>query len=382
MGDSIIAGIGSSNATAISKLARIRYASTGEVIVHGIGGLGGTHTNGSAYIIAAAMAEAMNRSKTQKFWLALGVNDYLSYNVTAANFGAWLLNIVVAIRALAPNAIGYLQSPIPCGTETANGAGSTLDDFRYETAVIANTRSTWLRYVHGRELTGATDGLHETDAGQATNAQIILDILAGAPPNMAAILGASLLGDWVGDNMTLNGSNEVTAWQAQGNGQVLASMATTHFATAVDANGRRYLTNASTDGRRLLNQTLAANTSEVVAVAKYSGPLPAVHYACAAVCGGTRFLQTTIGSSAWLSATGRKNGAASSVGVDNELAVWFGDAAAAPTGPSLCVGNDQIEYNDQRTWVGDIYSVVGSSAKLTAYQRMFVSASKRGFYRF
>lgn len=379
LGDSIIGGVGSSDVTSISKLAIIRYATNGEVIVHGIGGLTATATLGHAYTLAAAISEALHKSKSHRCWIALGTNDY-AQNVLASTFGGYMLTLVLALHALAPNAQIYLQSPIARASEVANSAGSTLDDFRYELAVIANTRSTWIRYVHGLELTGATDGLHETDAGHATNAQIILNILAGAPPNMAAIIGATLIGDWVGDNMTLNGSDQVTAWTAQNAGPTLTSLAATHFATALDANGRRYLTNATVDGRRLQNSVLSAQPDECIIVGKYSGPINPTTYACAASSLGTRLLQATIGSTAWLSATGRKNGAAASAPLDGDLAVWAGESAAAPTANVLTIGNDGVEFTD-RTWLGDIYSATCVSAALTAYKRMFVSASKRGFYK-
>lgn len=115
-------------------------------------------------------------------WLAIGTNDYGLNKWSAASFGAAYAALLDDLHTSLPNAVIYCQSPLDRGTETANGSGSTLGDYRTQISTAAAARSGYCTFVDG---TGAAypgtaemvDGIHPSTAGHAMYAAAVISEL-------------------------------------------------------------------------------------------------------------------------------------------------------------------------------------------------------------
>ena len=84
-------------------------------------------------------------------------------------------------------AIVYCQSPLIRTTETANGAGSTLDDFRSAIATAVSSRTGWCRFVNGKTILPISQisnssqggGVHPTTTGHLMMAEYAAGVLDG-----------------------------------------------------------------------------------------------------------------------------------------------------------------------------------------------------------
>ena len=114
-------------------------------------------------------------------WIAVGTNDYGFASWTAASFGTAYAALLDALHAALPNLIVYAQTPTLRSSEAANGAGSTLGDYRAAIASACSGRA-WVQLVDGTtlfSLSDSLDGLHPTAAGHAAYAAVARDVLAG-----------------------------------------------------------------------------------------------------------------------------------------------------------------------------------------------------------
>lgn len=124
---------------------------------------------------AAFVAKIVARNPG-KLWLAIGTNDYGLNKWSAASFGAAYAALMDDLHAALPGLAIFAQSPLIRSTETANGSGSTTDDYRDQVLAAATGRA-WVTYVDGKSiLTTAvlSDGIHPTSAGHATWAAAII----------------------------------------------------------------------------------------------------------------------------------------------------------------------------------------------------------------
>lgn len=103
--------------------------------------------------------------------IMLGTNDYAA-NVSAATYQTQLASLVDAIHTALPSVSVLLYAPIARvapAIETANGAGSTLDDFRTAMSTVQSTRSAYCSFRNGKTAVTssnmATDGVHPLAAG-------------------------------------------------------------------------------------------------------------------------------------------------------------------------------------------------------------------------
>jgi hypothetical protein len=111
---------------------------------------------------------------TQELWMAIGTNDYGLNYWTAANFGTAYAALLDALNAALPSLVIYCQTPIQRQTETANGLGSTLPDYRAQIATAVSTRTSFCTLKDGTTYltypTGYDDNVHPSTAGHATYA--------------------------------------------------------------------------------------------------------------------------------------------------------------------------------------------------------------------
>jgi len=103
-------------------------------------------------------------------WLAIGTNDYGLNKWSAASFGTAYAALLDDLHTALPSAAIYCQTPILRSTETANGSGSTLGNYRTEIGTAVSTRTSYATLVDGTAFmtTGSlADGIHPTTAGHA-----------------------------------------------------------------------------------------------------------------------------------------------------------------------------------------------------------------------
>lgn len=113
-------------------------------------------------------------------WLAIGTNDYGLNKWSASAFGTAYSALLDALHVALPSAIIYAQTPLPRTTETANGSGSTLGDYRSQIATCVSTRTSYTTLVDGTAImTTASlgDGVHPNTAGHTLYANYVKTIL-------------------------------------------------------------------------------------------------------------------------------------------------------------------------------------------------------------
>jgi lysophospholipase L1-like esterase len=118
--------------------------------------------------LRAAFVATMAAYAPAKIWLAIGTNDYGLDKWSAASFGTAYAALLDDLHAALPSATIYCQTPILRTTETANGLGSTLGDYRTQIGTAQSTRSAYATLVDGTAfMTTASlgDGVHPTTAG-------------------------------------------------------------------------------------------------------------------------------------------------------------------------------------------------------------------------
>lgn len=123
------------------------------------------HTSRAAFVAKVAAASP------SKIWLAIGTNDYGLNKWSAASFGTAYAALLDDLHTALPSATIYCQTPIVRSTETANGSGSTLGNYRTQISTAQSTRTGYAVLVNGATIltTGdLDDGVHPTTAGHAT----------------------------------------------------------------------------------------------------------------------------------------------------------------------------------------------------------------------
>lgn len=167
-GDSIAVG---ANATAPTTegWATLLRAYRGNVALEAWGyrSLNDDASDGTA---RAAFVTQMASYSPSIIWLAIGTNDYGLNKWTAANFGTAYAALLDDLHTALPSATIYCQTPLVRSTETANGSGSTLGNYRTQISTAQSTRSAYAVLVDGSAIltTGdLDDGVHPTTEGHA-----------------------------------------------------------------------------------------------------------------------------------------------------------------------------------------------------------------------
>ncbi len=115
----------------------------------------------------------------QTLWLAIGTNDYGLNRWAAAAFGAAYADLLDRLHAAMPALRIYAQTPLVRATETANGSGSTMGDYRTQITTALSSRS-WATLIDGTAIltTGDLgDGVHPTTAGHGIYATHVRGVL-------------------------------------------------------------------------------------------------------------------------------------------------------------------------------------------------------------
>jgi lysophospholipase L1-like esterase len=137
--------------------------------------------NGDTEAHRTTLAAKFAVGSPTRVWLAIGYNDYSHASIwSAADFGVAYADLLDKIHAALPDAILYAQTPIVSVTETANGYGNTLDDYRAAIASAQSTRSDFCTLVDGKAfLTTADipDTIHPNTAGNVKYAAAVKAIL-------------------------------------------------------------------------------------------------------------------------------------------------------------------------------------------------------------
>mgnify|MGYP000975430812 CR=1 FL=1 len=180
LGDSILTGYWVSVFQQDNQAAKIRAdfptSGTGGVTsaTCGTQSIKNIHDNETINAFAATIASMLDGTVSNTLWIQLGTNDYGFVTISTANFQTYYGQLVDAIQALVPNVQIICQSPIQRiapASESANGLGYTLGDYRTAISNVVATRGTFCTYVEG--AVGAivpnanlySDGLHIKTAG-------------------------------------------------------------------------------------------------------------------------------------------------------------------------------------------------------------------------
>lgn len=113
----------------------------------------------------------------ERLWMAIGTNDYGLNKWTAAAFGTAYAALLDDLHAALPSATIFAQTPLLRTTETANGSGSTLGDYRTAIATAVSTRTAYATLVDGTAImttASLADGVHPTTAGHALYASAVI----------------------------------------------------------------------------------------------------------------------------------------------------------------------------------------------------------------
>lgn len=112
-----------------------------------------------------------------RIWLAIGTNDYGLNKWSAASFGTAYAALLDGLHAALPSATIFCQTPLLRTTETANGSGSTLGDYRTQIATAVSTRTAYATLVDGTAImttASLADGIHPTTAGHVLYASAVI----------------------------------------------------------------------------------------------------------------------------------------------------------------------------------------------------------------
>lgn len=181
-GDSITAGSDASPITQNAYALIVRnyidlfLDSTPPLAVEAWGGRS-LHDDCSDGTARAAFVAKIAAYNPDSFYMTIGTNDYGLNLWTAANFGTAYAALLDDLHTAMPDLYIYCQSPILRGVETANGLGSTLEDYRdaIEAAVVG--RTAFAEFVDGKpfvSLDDIPDDVHPDTAGHASYATNVL----------------------------------------------------------------------------------------------------------------------------------------------------------------------------------------------------------------
>lgn len=181
-GDSIAVGANATNPPTAGVWQLVRDAYNGSLVIEGWGYRSLYDDCNTSELRAAFVAHLAGLSP-DIIWLAIGTNDYGLNKWSAASFGTAYAALLDDLNTALPSATIYCQTPIERTTETANGSGSTLGDYRTQITTASNARSGYCVTVDGTaagypQAPGdLDDGVHPTTAGHALyGAAVILEL--------------------------------------------------------------------------------------------------------------------------------------------------------------------------------------------------------------
>lgn len=141
---------------------------------------------GTITATVARIVSQMDGTVANGILITLGTNDYAA-GLLAATYQTQLGNLLDAIHVALPSAKVFLYGPISRvapATEAANGAGSTLGDFRTAMSTVQSTRSGYVSYRSGSGVVTsptnyAADGVHPGNSAGMSQIEVDARILIG-----------------------------------------------------------------------------------------------------------------------------------------------------------------------------------------------------------
>lgn len=179
-GDSISVGSFGSPVTQNAWATLVRAAAEPDSVAVEGWGFRSLYDDAANGTLRAAFVSVMAAYAPSKIWLAIGTNDYGLNRWAAAAFGTAYAAFLDDLHAALPSATIYCQTPILRTTETANGSGSTLGDYRTQIGTAQSTRSAYATLVDGTAFmttASLTDGVHPSTAGHALYATAVTTAL-------------------------------------------------------------------------------------------------------------------------------------------------------------------------------------------------------------
>lgn len=165
-GDSILVGSDASPIMQNAWIVGVRLAASYPVQVEGWG-FRSLYDDAANSTLRAALVTALTSNSPSIIWLAIGTNDYGLNKWSASSFETAYEALLSDLHTALPSATIYAQTPILRSTETANGSGSTLGNYRTAISNAASGKA-YVTVVDGTAFltTGdLSDGVHPNTTG-------------------------------------------------------------------------------------------------------------------------------------------------------------------------------------------------------------------------
>lgn len=178
-GDSITVGANSDHPEHHGWALRLRDSRTESFLIEAWGSRSlydDAHDSTARTAFVAKIAEG----DPDIIWLAIGTNDYGLNKWAAASFGTAYAAVLDDLHTALPSAQIYCQTPIDRTTETANGSGSTLGNYRTQITTAVSTRTGFCTLVDGTAILSTgdlDDGVHPTTTGHGLYATYVDGVL-------------------------------------------------------------------------------------------------------------------------------------------------------------------------------------------------------------
>lgn len=190
LGDSISCGDDSTNPSLQTWVVNVRdvwatQAVKGSVIAYAYGS-GSLHDNctdsASCQSLANLLTQKLSGATNKFVYIQQSTNDYGLNRWSAASFGTNYALLLADIHANDASIQIYAQTATYRGSESANGSGSTLDDYRTQVTNDCNADSGYCTVVDGKTILSQwsdynADQLHPSLSGQTTYANFIESLL-------------------------------------------------------------------------------------------------------------------------------------------------------------------------------------------------------------
>ncbi len=167
-GDSIISGVGTSDppTQSVGILVRNHYINRSLMFEAWASRSLKDDSVMSPISVNQSLIDNLTLGNPTHIWLAIGVNDYGPWS--ADNFGIAYGDLIDRLHSALPHTKIIAQTQIPQATETANGFGNTLGDYRNKIITLSETRP-WITLVNGPSLltypTDYSDTQHPSNSG-------------------------------------------------------------------------------------------------------------------------------------------------------------------------------------------------------------------------
>lgn len=172
-GDSIATGANATNPALQAWPQLLRANWPGSVLVEAWG-YRTLYDDANTSGLRAAFVARLVSYGPSALWLAIGTNDYGLNKWGATSFGAAYAALLDDLHTALPSLTIYCQTPVlrvSPANETANGSGSTLNNYRTQIATAQAARNSYCVLVDGTTILASgdfdTDGIHPTTAGHA-----------------------------------------------------------------------------------------------------------------------------------------------------------------------------------------------------------------------